>query len=259
MVDSLDLSGRVCLVTGGTSGLGQAIATGLAEAGATLVVGSSNPAKVEDAAARLGPGHSGVQLDVGDEQSVRDAVAGVVEQHGRIDGLVCAAGITHRAPPAETSLEDWERILRVNLTGTFLACREAGARMLAQEPQPSGDRGSIVTIASIQSFLAFEGTVAYAASKAAVAQLTRSLANDWSKHGVRVNSIAPGVFPTDLNRPLIEGTPRGEQALNHTPMGRFGRPEELVGAAVYLLSDAASYTTGAVLPVDGGFIAHGVG
>jgi NAD(P)-dependent dehydrogenase (short-subunit alcohol dehydrogenase family) len=254
-----DLTGRTCLVTGGTSGLGRAMALGLAAAGATVAVASSNPDKVRAMAEELGLGHEGLRLDVVDEASVRRGVADVAERHGRLDAVLHAAGATHRAPPEETTLAQWEEVVRVNLTGSFLVCREAGRVMLAQEPRPTGERGALLLVASIQSFMPFEGTVAYAASKAAVAQLARSLANDWSERGVRVNALAPGVFPTDLNRALIEGTRRGEHILLHTPMGRFGRHEEIVGAALYLLSDAASYTTGAVLPVDGGFLARGVG
>jgi NAD(P)-dependent dehydrogenase (short-subunit alcohol dehydrogenase family) len=256
---SFDLTGRSCLVTGGTSGLGRALALGLAAAGARLTVASSNPDKVRAMAEELGPDHVGVQLDVTDEQGVREVVEEAAARHGRLDVVVHAAGTTKRAAPEETSLEDWEEVVRVNLTGSFLVCREAARAMLAQEPRPTGERGNILLFASIQSFLPFEGTVAYAASKTAVAGLTRSLANDWSERGVRVNALAPGVFPTDLNRALIEGTTRGDHILLHTPMARFGAHEELVGAALYLVSDAASFTTGVVLAVDGGFLARGVG
>ena len=259
MAASFDLTGRSCLVTGGTSGLGRALALGLASAGARLTVASSNPAKVRAMAEELGPDHAAVRLDVTDEEGVRGAVAEAARRHGRLDAVVHAAGTTRHSPPEDTSLAEWEEVVRVNLTGTFLVCREAARVMLAQEPRATGERGSLLLFASIQSFLPFEGTVAYAASKTAVAGLTRSLANDWSDRGVRVNALAPGVFPTDLNRALIEGTTRGEHILLHTPMARFGRHEELVGAALYLLSDAASFTTGVVLPVDGGFLARGVG
>jgi NAD(P)-dependent dehydrogenase (short-subunit alcohol dehydrogenase family) len=253
------LAGRSCLVTGGTSGIGRAMALGLADAGATVTVASSSADKVRAAAEELGPPHAGVRLDVTDEESVRACVEATASRHGRLDAVLHAAGATHRAPLEDTSLEEWERIVRINLTGAFLVCREAGRVMLAQEPRgPAGERGALLLVASIQSFLAFEGTVAYAASKAGVAQLTRSLANDWSERGVRVNALAPGVFPTDLNRSLIEGTVRGERVLEHTPMARFGRHEELVGATLYLLGHGASFTSGTVLPVDGGFLARGV-
>ena len=256
---SAGLSGRSVLVTGGTSGIGRAMALGLARAGATVTVASSSAEKVRSAAEELGPPHCGVRLDVADEESVRACVEAAASRYGRLDGVLHAAGRTHRAPLEETSLADWEGVVRVNLTGTFLVCREAGRVMLFQEPLgPGGERGALLLVASIQSFLAFEGTVAYAASKAAVAQLTRSLANDWSERGVRVNALAPGVFPTDLNRALIEGTVRGERVLEHTPMARYGKHEELVGAAAYLLGAGAGFTTGAVLPVDGGFLARGV-
>ena len=258
MAGLFDLSGRVCLVTGGTSGIGRELALGLAGAGARVTVGSTNPDKVAAAAAELGEGHTGVRLDVGDEASVRAAVDEVVGEHGRLDAVVNAAGTTHRAPSTEVSLEDWERVIRVNLTGTFLTCREAGRAMVAQEPRENGERGCIVNIASIGTFVALPDTAAYVSSKAGVGGLTRLLANDWAKEGVRVNAIAPGVFPTDLNRALIQGTPRGEELLFRTPMRRFGRLEELVGAAIYLCSDAASFTTGHILAVDGGFLARGV-
>jgi NAD(P)-dependent dehydrogenase (short-subunit alcohol dehydrogenase family) len=254
-----DLAGRTCLVTGGTSGLGRALALGLADAGARVTVASSNPDKVRAAAEELGPDHAGVTLDVTDEEGVRRVVREVAERDGRLDAVVNAAGVTQRVAFEDTELADWERVVRVHLTGSFLVCREAGRVMLAQDPRPSGERGSLLLFASIQSFLPFEGTVAYAAAKTGVAGLARSLANDWSGRGVRVNALAPGVFPTELNRALIEGTERGERILAHTPMGRFGEHHELVGAALYLLGDGASFTTGVVLPVDGGFLARGVG
>ena len=253
------LKGRTCLITGGTSGIGRSIAFGLARTGAAVTVGSTDHEKVERMAEELGKGHSGLRLDVTDEESVKSAVREVVRERGRIDVLVNAAGITQRVPSLEMDLEDWERIMRVNLTGTFLGCREAGKVMKDQEPRENGERGCILNIASLTSFVAFEGVAAYGCSKAGVMHLTKSLANDWASHGIRVNAVAPGVFPTELNARLIEGTPRGEWILGHTPLGRFGKAEELVGAAIYLCSDAASFTTGETVAVDGGFLACGVG
>jgi NAD(P)-dependent dehydrogenase (short-subunit alcohol dehydrogenase family) len=253
---AFDLTGRVALVTGGTSGLGRAIAVGLARAGARVVVGSRDEGKVADTVAELaapGAGCSGLRLDVADPASIEAAFRTVSAEHGRLDILVNAAGTIQRKDPLEVTLEEWEQVLRVNLTGTFLCCQAAARQMRTQ------GGGAIVNIASLTSFVGFSEVTAYGASKAGVAQLTRSLANDWARYGIRVNAIAPGVFPTPLNRSLLSGTPRGDWLRRHTPMERFGEPEEIAGAAVYLASPAASFTTGEVLVVDGGFLARGVG
>jgi NAD(P)-dependent dehydrogenase (short-subunit alcohol dehydrogenase family) len=253
---SFDLTGQVALVTGGTSGLGRAIAIGLAQAGAAVVVGSRDEGKVADTVTELssmGEEHSGLRLDAADPASIEAAFRVVAAERGRLDILVNAAGTIQRKDPLEVTLAEWEQVLRVNLTGTFLCCQAAARQMRAQ------GGGAIVNIASLTSFVGFSEVTAYGASKAGVAQLTRSLANDWARYGIRVNAIAPGVFPTPLNRSLLSGTSRGDWLRRHTPMERFGEPEEIAGAAVYLASPAASFTTGEVLVVDGGFLARGVG
>jgi NAD(P)-dependent dehydrogenase (short-subunit alcohol dehydrogenase family) len=236
--------------------LGRAISAGLAQAGATVTVGSRDESKIADTLEELscyGEGHSGLRLDVSDPSSIQDAFASILRERGRLDLLANAAGIIQKKDPLDLTLEEWENVLRINLTGTFLCCQAAGRIMKEQ------GKGAILNVASLTSFVGFSEVTAYGASKAGVAQLTQSLANDWARYGIRVNAIAPGVFPTALNRDLIGKTPRGAWLKAHTPLDRFGEGEEIVGAAIYLLSPAASYTTGAVVPVDGGFLARGVG
>jgi NAD(P)-dependent dehydrogenase (short-subunit alcohol dehydrogenase family) len=251
----LSLEGKVAVVVGGTSGIGRAISLGLAEAGADVVASARRQEQVETTAAEIEAlGRRSLRLpsDVADRTSLQKLMDQTIAELGKVDILVNSAGKIKRAPTLTFDETEWTDILDTNLTGTLRACQIFGAHML--------DRGygRIINIASLNTFVALSQVAAYAASKAAVASLTRSLAVEWSQKGVLVNAIAPGVFRTALNSDLLDNTPRGKELLMRTPMGRFGRTEEVVGAAVYLASDAASFVTGQVLVVDGGFLASGV-
>ncbi|MGH9560070.1 MAG: SDR family NAD(P)-dependent oxidoreductase, partial [Terracidiphilus sp.] len=193
-----------------------------------------------------------IASDVGDRASLEKLSTAVIEAFGKVDILVNCAGIIKRAPTLSFDEAEWSNILNVNLTGTLRACQVFGKPMLER------GYGRIVNIASLNSFVALNEVAAYAASKAGVASLTRSLAVEWSKKGVTVNAVAPGVFRTDLNAQLLDSTPRGQELLMRTPMGRFGKTEEVVGAVLYLASDSASFVTGQLVVVDGGFLASGV-
>jgi NAD(P)-dependent dehydrogenase (short-subunit alcohol dehydrogenase family) len=257
--NGFDVSNKVVLVTGGTSGIGRAIALGFAQAGAKVVAGSTNPDKVASIKKELGQGHEATQLDVSSEQSVQHAFEFTKKAFGKVDVVVNAAGVIKRQPSLEMPVAEFERICRINLTGSFIVAQQAGRMMKDQQADAKGLRGSILFIASLNSFISLTEVLAYASSKSGVMGLTRGLANEWAQYGIRVNGIAPGVFPTDLNKPLIEGTPRGAFLKAHTPLGRFGDADELVGAAIYLASPSASYTTGETVIVDGGFLTRGVG
>ncbi len=257
--NGFDVSGMVCLVTGGTSGLGRAIALGFASAGAKVLAGSSSADKVANIKSELGAAHEACQIDVTSEDSVKSAFDLAKRKFGRVDCVVNAAGVIKRQPSLDMPVAEFERICRVNLTGSFIVAQQAGRLMKDQTPNPKGERGNIIFIASLNSYISLTEVLAYASSKSGVLGLVRGLANEWSKYGIRVNGIAPGVFPTELNRKLIEGTPRGEFLKAHTPAARFGQAEELIGAAIYLASPSASYTNGHTLIVDGGFMTRGVG
>lgn len=251
----LDLMGRVAVVIGGTSGIGRSIAHGLAEAGADVVCTSRRQEQVNTAASEIEAiGRSSLRIvsDVADKTSLENLLAECVGSFGKVDILVNSAGRTKREPTLDVSEDDWNAILETNLTGTLRACQVFGRHMIEQK------YGRIINIASLSTFVSLFEVAAYAASKAAVASLTKSLAIEWAKHGVNVNAIAPGVFRTALNEKLLDETPRGQEFLMRTPMGRFGKVEELAGAAVFLASEAASFVTGEVLVVDGGFLASGV-
>jgi NAD(P)-dependent dehydrogenase (short-subunit alcohol dehydrogenase family) len=251
----LDLDGRIAVVIGGTSGIGRAIAHGLAEAGSDVICSSRREEQVEAVAAEieeLGRRTIRCVSDVSDRGSLEGLLANCVAEFGKVDILVNSAGITKRSPTVDLDEEDWNAILETNLTGTLRACQVFGRHMVANR------YGRIINIASLSTFVSLFEVAAYSASKAAVASLTKSLAIEWAKDGVNVNAIAPGVFKTALNEKLLTETPRGQEFLTRTPMGRFGKVEELAGAAVFLASDAASFVTGEVLVVDGGFLASGV-
>lgn len=251
----LELNGRVAVVIGGTSGIGRAIAHGLAEAGAEVVPTSRRMEQVEAAAAEIeerGRRSLRVASDVSDRASLQRVLDETVAAFGKVDILVNSAGRTKRAPTVDFSEEDWNAILETNLTGTLRACQVFGRHMLERE------YGRIINIASLSTFVALYEVAAYSASKAAVASLTKSLAVEWASRGVCVNAIAPGVFRTALNEKLLDETERGREFLLRTPARRFGKVEELAGAAVFLASDAAGFVNGEVLVVDGGFLASGV-
>jgi NAD(P)-dependent dehydrogenase (short-subunit alcohol dehydrogenase family) len=250
-----DLSGRVAVVTGGTTGLGYAIASGLAEAGADVVATSRRAEQVEKIAAEieaLGRRTLRQMSDVTDRSSLETLHGAVIRAFGKVDILVNAAGVTHKAPTLQESEAEWTRVIDTNLTGVLRACQ-----VFAPEMVKAG-YGRIINIASLSTFVGFKEVAAYCASKAGVGSLTQVLAIELATSGVNVNAIAPGVFPTPLNRAIVQGTPRGAELLMRTPMGRFGDAREIAGTAVYLASEAASFVTGEIIAVDGGFLASAV-
>jgi NAD(P)-dependent dehydrogenase (short-subunit alcohol dehydrogenase family) len=250
-----DLTGRVAVVLGGTSGLGKAISVGLAAHGADVVPGGRRAPSlgcVCEEIKGLGRQTLHTTVDVTDRNSITQFRDRLLEKFGHIDILVNAAGVTFRKPTVETSDEEWSGLFETNLQGVLHACQ------IFHDALASSGAGRIINIASLGSYVAFQEVAAYCASKAAVLSLTRSLAVEWARDKICVNAIAPGVFPTDLNSKLLSGTERGREILLRTPMNRFGHPNEVVGAAVLLASDGASFITGQCIVVDGGFLASGV-
>jgi NAD(P)-dependent dehydrogenase (short-subunit alcohol dehydrogenase family) len=251
----LDLTGRTAVVIGGTSGIGRVMARALAQAGADVVPTSRREDLVDESAQEIeGMGRRSLRVasDVTDRASLEALLAATVKAFGKADIMINCAGRTRRVPTLELDEAEWQAILDTNLTGTLRAAQVFGRHMVERH------YGRIINIASLSSFVALFEVAAYGASKAAVAALTKQLAVEWAPHGVCVNAIAPGVFRTPLNQKLLDGTERGREFLVRTPMKRFGQLEELAGAAVFLSSDAASFVTGEVLVVDGGFLASGV-
>ena len=248
------LEGKCAVVMGGTSGIGEALALGLAEAGADVVATSRSEettAAIATAIRERGRRTLARTSDVSSRASIEALREAVLGNFPAVDILVNCAGMTKRVPTLDCTEELWNSIFDVNVTGTLRACQIFGADMVARRS------GKIINIASLTTFLAFQEVAPYAASKAAVGSLTKSLAVEWAPYNVLVNAIAPGVFPTALNSALLD-SPRGQELITRTPMHRFGKPDELVSTAVYLASDATTFTTGQIIGVDGGFLASGV-
>jgi len=253
--EKFSLKNKVAVVLGGTSGIGQAIARGLTRAGATTIASSRDRDRVEAQAAdleSLGSKTLRIPSDVQDRASLQNLCDEAVLAFGQVDILVVTSGLLKKIPTEDVTDEDWTRIVDVNLNGTFRANQIFGRQMIKQQ------RGSIINIGSMTSFVSFSEVAAYAASKGGVLMLTRTLACEWARHNVRVNGLAPGVFRTPLNTKVLDIPERFAAIAGRTPMGRVGNVEELVGAAIFLASDASSFVTGEMLPVDGGFLAKGI-
>jgi NAD(P)-dependent dehydrogenase (short-subunit alcohol dehydrogenase family) len=255
MRNLLDLTGRVAVVIGGTSGIGRAIAIGLAEHGVHVVPTGRRQRELEEVChdiEALGVRTLCRTSDVISRDSLDGLRDSVIADFKGVDILVNAAGITRKEPTATMPESHWSSLIETNLNGALRACQSFYPAL-----RDSG-RGRVINITSLGSYLAFHEVAAYCAAKSALLSLTRSLACEWARDGISVNAIAPGVFPTELNSSIVNGTPRGRELLMRTPMARFGKPEELVGAAILLASDGASFLTGQCIAVDGGYLASGV-
>ena len=251
-LDLFRLDGQTAVVVGGAGGLGAAMARGLARAGAAVAVADANAAQakvVADGITGAGGRALAVTVDVADAASVERMAAETEASLGPIDVLVNSAGITHRSPAADFPEAAWHRVIAVNLTGVFHGCQVVGRRMLARR------RGRIVNIASIAGQIGLTGTVAYAASKGGVVMLTRALAVEWAPHNVRVNAIAPSWFESNIGDLIHREPGYAERAMRRVPVGRMGTPDELIGAVLYLASEASTMVTGHILAVDGGTLA----
>jgi gluconate 5-dehydrogenase len=247
-VSDFDLSGKVCVVTGAGRGIGRGIAESLARHGATLVLTGRTEATLAEVAAAIGAAASMQIADVAREADVIALADAVLARHGRIDVLVNNAGINPVWRGIEkTSLADWQAIIDTNLTGTFLCCKYLAGAM--------GQGGSVINVSSIAGHVGLTRSVPYCASKGGVEMLTKALALDWAKRGVRVNCLAPGYVDTDLTHAVLTHKVHGKPFLDHVPLGRFGTPREMGGAAVFLASEASAYMTGQSLVVDGGWTA----
>lgn len=253
MSDLFSLESKVAVVTGASRGLGQAMAVGLAEAGADIVAiasATNNVAETARAIEAQGRRVVAIGCDQGDPESVSTTVGAAIEAYGRVDVLVNNAGIIRRAPAEEYSDEDWLAVVETNLNGVFRLCKGIGRHMLER------GSGKIINIASLLSFSGGITVPAYAASKGGVMQLTKALANEWGPRGIQVNAIAPGYFETDNTAALRADRSRNEQILNRIPAGRWGNPDDLRGAVVFLASKASDYVNGHILTVDGGWMAR---
>lgn len=254
-MELFNLAGRVAVVMGGTSGIGRMMAVSLAQAGADVVATGRRENLVGEVAADIEKAGSKTlrqTTDAAKRESIDALRDAVVKQFGRVDILLNAAGQIFRKPTVAITEPEWNNLIDVNLTGTLRACQSF------YEPLAASGHGRVINIASLNSYVSLLEVTAYAASKSGVLGLTRSLAVEWAQKGVNVNAIAPGVFRTELNSGLLDGTDRGRELLARTPMKRFGKTAELAGTAIFLASDAASFITGQCIVVDGGFLSSGV-
>jgi len=253
--DLFSLQGMVALAIGGTSGIGRAVSLGLAGAGARVLPASRNQAKVDHTVAEIearGGSARGYTVDVNEVEQIRDLVRRAIDENGKIDILLNSQGTINRKAVEDFTPEEYDLVMNTNLRSVFFASQEVGRHMLDR------GRGSIINIASLASFRGWGQAALYGISKYGVVSITETMGREWARRGVRVNAIAPGWFVTDLNRQALSSSERGTEAIRRTPMGRFGELEELVGAAIYLASPAASFVTGTTLRVDGGFLAMGI-